>query len=78
MTEEEYEKAAAALAGEAEQLRQRLRTLEQIVHGKLLPNAEEHLGRIAAVERQITDIVLRLSQIDREQTELRIARVMGS
>lgn len=78
MTEEEYDQAAVELADEAARLRERLRALEQIVHGKLLGDAEKHMGRIEAVERQITAIVLRLTALEREQTDLLIARAMGS
>jgi hypothetical protein len=78
MTEQEYEQAAAELTDEAARLRERLRALEQIIHGKLLPDAAKHLGRIEAIERQIVAIVLRLSEIERDQIDLRIVRATGS
>lgn len=77
MTEEEFARASAELDEEARSLRDRLHTLEEIVHGKLLKDAEEHLGRIAAVERQIREIVLRLCDIEREKTDLRIVKAMA-
>jgi hypothetical protein len=77
MTDDEYAQASAQLDEEAGRLRERLEALEEIIHGKLIAEAEKHIGRVEAIERQIREIVLRLCEVEREQTELRIAEAMG-
>lgn len=76
MTDDEYQRALTELATEAATLRERLHYFENLVHDRLACNVEEHNSRINNAERQIRKIVLRLAEVDRERTELNIARAV--
>jgi hypothetical protein len=76
MTEQEFAQASADLDAEAGALRERLQDLEELVHGKLVDETERNIVRVAAIERQIREIVLRLCEIEREQIELRVAKAL--
>jgi vacuolar-type H+-ATPase subunit D/Vma8 len=76
MSVDETGAGEAALAAEAAELRARLRDLEDRIHSTLRRNAHDNSAAIQELEKEVRRIVMRLSDIERETVEARIAESM--
>ena len=76
MSAEEIEVTEPGLAAEAAELRARLRELEDRIHSDLRRNTHDNIDTIEDVEKEVRRIVVRLSEIERETIEARVAENM--
>jgi hypothetical protein len=63
----------ADLAAEAAGLRARLRDIEDQIHSTLRRNTHDNIDAIENLEIEVRRIVMRLSEIERETIEARLA-----
>ena len=73
MTAGDVDVQLATLASEEESLRTSLRAIEDEVHTVLRRDTHANADRLAAREREIRRIVLRLVELERERIELAIS-----
>ena len=73
MSADQIDVNEAGLAAEAAGLRARLRELEDQIHSTLRRNTHENIDAIQDLEREVRRIVVRLSEIERETIEARVA-----
>lgn len=73
MTAHDLDIQADALTAEETELRERLRAIEDTVHSRLRRDERANAHAIAAAEKEIRTIVLRLVALERERIELRVA-----
>jgi len=76
MASDDLNAIGSALDAEERQLRDELRALEEDLHGRLRRHSHANAAAIADAERRVRTVVLRLTAIERERTDLEVARAL--